>query len=120
MVGFIIGIEGKNINRIRDMSGARIEVFQHDINDKFRQIELAGTPIDISRAAEKIYKIVNKYYFITPSTTSKKHRESSSDKYKKRRLDEPKRRIHIKKQLRKRSFNLIQLVQCHLKSLMKK
>ena len=100
------------------MSGARIEVFQHDINDKFRQIELAGTPIDISRASEKIYKIVNKYFFITPSTTTKKHRESSTERYKKRRLDEPKRRIHIKKQLRKRTLIIIKLDPYHLKNQM--
>jgi hypothetical protein len=42
-IGFIIGIDGKNINDIRDNSGARIEVFQDNINHKYRQIEVAGS-----------------------------------------------------------------------------
>lgn len=66
VVGFIIGIEGKNINSIRDMTGARIDVFHQDINNKFRQIELAGSCSDIAKASEKIYLIVNKYYYFDP------------------------------------------------------
>jgi len=66
-VGFIIGIEGKNINNIRDISAARIDIYQNDINNKYRQIELQGSPESISKASEKIYKIVNKYYFFSSS-----------------------------------------------------
>jgi hypothetical protein len=76
------------------MSGARIEVYHHDINDKYRQIELAGTPVDISRAAEKIYKIVNKYYFVAPGNNER--RDSSLDRSsKKRKTDEPRSRIRL-------------------------
>jgi hypothetical protein len=78
------------------MSGARIEVYQHNINDKYRQIELAGSTIDLSRATEKIYKIVNKYYYGAPTLTSKRT-EPSLDANKLRRLEDPKRRIRIKK-----------------------
>jgi len=45
------------------MTDTRIDVFQNDIDNKYRQIELQGSPENISRATEKIYKIVNKYYF---------------------------------------------------------
>jgi hypothetical protein len=80
VVGFIIGIEGKNINRIRDMSGAKIDVFQHDINTKYRQIELAGSALDISRATEKIYKIVNKYYFFNQDNMEGRHEYYNDDR----------------------------------------
>jgi hypothetical protein len=66
-VGFIIGIEGKNINKIRELSGTRIDVFQQDITSRYRQIELAGSASSVSQAAENIYKIVNKYYFFDHS-----------------------------------------------------
>jgi hypothetical protein len=95
VVGFIIGIDGKNINRIRDMSGSRIEVFQHDINNKYRQIELAGNPVDISRAAEKIYRIVNKYYFTSPANARRPNPSDERDK--KRRSAEPRSRIRLMK-----------------------
>ena len=38
-------------------------MFQHDVCHKYRQIELQGSPEEISKAAEKIDKFVNKYYF---------------------------------------------------------
>lgn len=67
------------------MSGARIEVFQNDVNERFRQIELSGSPVDIARAAEKIYKIVNKYYFFE---NEPKVKESDRYSNKKRSRDE--------------------------------
>jgi hypothetical protein len=88
------------------VSGARIEVFQHDINDRYRQIELAGSPVDISRAAEKIYKVVNKYYFVSPttlSTTVHRRTGSSEDRDRKQRRvsgDEPRSRIRLMKKHR--------------------
>ena len=61
VIGFIIGIEGKNINSIRDETGARIEVHPQNDSRKYRQIEIAGDPLSISKAAEKIYGITYKY-----------------------------------------------------------
>lgn len=61
VIGFIIGIDGKNINTIRDETGARIEVFAQNNSRDYRQIEIAGSPGSISRAAEKIYSITNRY-----------------------------------------------------------
>ena len=80
------------------MTGARIEVYRHNINDKYRQIELAGSTLDLSRAAERIYKIVNKYYYINPNQP--KRNEPSDDRRRMKRLEDPKRRIRIKKQKR--------------------
>ncbi len=65
----MIGIDGKNINKIRDLTDAKVDVKAEDIGGKYRQIELAGKfqidtgkSVQISRAAERIYRIVNKYY----------------------------------------------------------
>lgn len=69
MIGFIIGIEGKNINTIRDESKARIEVFPQT-NSKMRQIEIAGNPNSISKAAEKIFSIEEKYCNFNKRPTS--------------------------------------------------
>lgn len=66
-MGFIIGIEGKNINKIRDNSGAKIDVFQENIGDKFRQIELAGSVSSLVSAADQIYRFVNRYYYYNSS-----------------------------------------------------
>ena len=86
MVGFIIGIEGKNINNIRDLSGARIDVYQQDVAHKYRQIELQGSPDEISKAAEKIYKIVNKYYFFNQLGEEEFKRNAESSEAKRKRL----------------------------------
>ena len=61
VIGFIIGIEGKNIKLIRNETGARIEVHPQNNSRKYRQIEIAGEPLSISKAAEKIYGITYKY-----------------------------------------------------------
>lgn len=66
-MGFIIGIEGKNINKIRDNSGAKIDVFHVNINNLYRQIELAGSVASLATAAEQIYRFVNKYYYCNPN-----------------------------------------------------
>ena len=60
-IRFIIGIEGKNIKLIRNETGARIEVHPQNNSRKYRQIEIAGEPLSISKAAEKIYGITYKY-----------------------------------------------------------
>jgi hypothetical protein len=85
------------------MTGARIEVFRHNVNDKYRQIELAGSTLDLSRAAERIYKIVNKYHYIDP--TQSKRNERSDDRRRMKRLEDPKRRIRIKKQKRGKNYS---------------
>ena len=61
VIGFIIGIEGKNINTIRDNTGTKIEVHKPNDSKKYRQIEISGSPYNISKAAEQIYVITNKY-----------------------------------------------------------
>ncbi len=68
VTGFIIGVEGKNINSIRDISKAKVEVFSKDIVEGLREIEIQGSPLEITIAAEKIYKTVNKYYYYNNNT----------------------------------------------------
>lgn len=61
VIGFIIGIEGRNINNIRNESKAKIDVFQPVNRARFRQIEIKGDPESISKASERIYEIEEKY-----------------------------------------------------------
>lgn len=53
-------------------------MFQSNLNNKFRQIELQGCPENITRAAEKIYKIVDKYYFFDNSSPRDERRDDAS------------------------------------------
>jgi len=57
----VIGSDGKNINNIRDNSGAKIEVFQESQYCNYRQIEISSSVSRICDATEMIYKLVNKY-----------------------------------------------------------
>lgn len=61
VIGFIIGIDGKNINGIREETDAKIEVFPQNESKRFRKIEISGDPHSISAAAERIYSITYKY-----------------------------------------------------------
>lgn len=61
VIGFVIGIEGRNINAIRSESSAKIEVFQPVSKARFRQIEIKGDPYCISKASERIFSIEEKY-----------------------------------------------------------
>lgn len=79
VVGFIIGIDGKNINKIRDNSGAKIDVFHENINNRYRQIELAGSVTSIANATEQIYRFVNKYYYHNPNQIENEDRGSNKD-----------------------------------------
>lgn len=76
VIGFIIGIEGKNINSIRDETKARIEVYPPKNSAKFREIEISGSPIDISRASERIFMIEEKYINFNRSAPSKEQKDS--------------------------------------------
>ena len=85
VIGFIIGIDGKNINNIRAETDAKIEVFPQNESKKYRKIEISGNPYSISRAAERIYCITYKYInfgkdarFLETKETGRRHRYSNS------------------------------------------
>ena len=81
VIGFIIGIDGKNINQIRDDSNAKIEVSNPN-SSNYRKIEIAGDPKGISLAAEKIYAIVKKYfYFNNPKILNRNERDRRELEY---------------------------------------
>lgn len=78
VVGFIIGIEGRNINRIREKTRAKIEVFPANNDGEFRQIEISGNPRNISKASELIYEIT--YRYINFSSKAPREDRSYRDK----------------------------------------
>ena len=89
VIGFIIGIEGKNIKLIRNETGARIEVHPQNNSKKYRQIEIAGEPLSISKAAEKIYSITYKYFNfyhqqILKRIDNKDYRDNKNSYYRRR------------------------------------
>ena len=63
VIGFIIGINGKNINQMRDETNTKIEVFSPNSTKKYRKVEVAGAPQNIAEAGEKIYDITRKYFY---------------------------------------------------------
>ena len=88
------------------MTDCRIDVFQNNLNNKYRQIELQGSPENITRAAEKIYKIVDKYYFFDNSNPRVERRDDASSpldrhrrmrKYKSDERNEDQNRGNIKR-----------------------
>ena len=80
VIGFIIGIDGKNINQIRDETNAKIEVFPQNNVRNYRKIEIAGDPDGIAGAANKIYSITKKYfYFNNPKILNRNEREKERD-----------------------------------------
>lgn len=91
VVGFIIGIEGKNINDIRDKTGAKIDVPSptDDNKKKYREVEISGNPEDIANAAERIYSITKKYFnFHNPKILNRNERDHDRDKDRKRGRDD--------------------------------
>ena len=68
VIGFIIGIDGRNINSIREESRAKIEVFPQLNKGKYRKIDISGNPDKIFRACEKIYNIEEKYINFNKTT----------------------------------------------------
>ena len=80
VIGFIIGIEGKNINQIREKTNAKIEVYSQN-NSNYRKIEISGDPRGIAGAAEKIYSITKKYfYFNNPKILNRNERDRDRDR----------------------------------------
>ena len=76
VIGFIIGIEGKNINQIREETNAKIEVYSPNNSRNYRKIEIAADPQGIAGAAEKIYAITRKYFsFGVPKILNRNDRE---------------------------------------------
>jgi len=76
VIGFIIGIEGKNINQIREETNAKIEVYSPNNSRNYRKIEIAGDPQGIAGAAEKIYSITKRYfYFKNPKQINRNDRD---------------------------------------------
>ena len=63
VIGFIIGINGKNINQIREETNAKIEVYSLNNTKNYRKVEISGIPQIIANAAEKIYIITRKYFY---------------------------------------------------------
>jgi hypothetical protein len=63
VIGFIIGINGKNINQIREETNAKIEVYSLNNTKNYRKVEISGVPQIIANAAEKIYIITRKYFY---------------------------------------------------------
>ena len=82
VIGFIIGIEGKNINQIREETNAKIEVNNFPNNSRsYRKIEISGDPQAIAGAAGKIYNITKKYfYFKNPSKSERDRRDIDHDR----------------------------------------
>jgi len=62
VIGFIIGINGKNINQIRDETNTKIEVYTLNNTKSYRKIEIAGVPQSIADAGAKICEITRKYF----------------------------------------------------------
>ena len=64
VIGYIIGIQGKNINQIREETNAKIEVFSPSPSSKrYRKVEVAGVPQSIAEAGEKIYEITRTHFY---------------------------------------------------------
>ena len=63
VVGFIIGMNGKNINQIRDETNTKIEVYAPGNSKNYRKIEISGGPQNIADASEKIFEISKRYFY---------------------------------------------------------
>ena len=93
VIGFIIGIEGKNINQIREETNAKIEVYNCPNNAiNYRKIEIAGDPKAIAGAAGKILNIARKYYYFKNPSKNERDRD-------RREID------HDNRDIRDRDFN---------------
>ena len=63
VIGFIIGMNGKNINQIRDDTNTKIEVYAPGNSKNYRKIEISGGPQNIADASEKIFEISKRYFY---------------------------------------------------------
>ena len=63
VIGNLIGIQGKNINQLREETNATIEVFSPSASKKYRKVEVAGVPQSIAEAGERICAIARKFYY---------------------------------------------------------
>ena len=95
VVGFVIGIDGKNINTIRAETDAKIEVFPPNESKRYRKIEISGNPHSISAAAERIYCISYKYInfgkdsrYPERDRKPRRYSRSPSEGYKRREREE--------------------------------
>ena len=79
VIGFIIGINGKNINQMRDETNTKIEVFAPNNTKKYRKVEVAGTPQDIAEAGEKIYDITRKYFYFNDEKLNRNENDHDGD-----------------------------------------
>ena len=79
VIGFIIGINGKNINQMRDETNTKIEVFAPNSTKKYRKVEVAGTPQDIAEAGEKIYEITRKYFYFNDEKLNRNENDHDGD-----------------------------------------
>ena len=79
VIGFIIGINGKNINQMRDETNTKIEVFAPNSTKKYRKVEVAGTPQDIAEAGEKIYDITRKYFYFNDEKLNRNENDHDGD-----------------------------------------
>ena len=84
VIGFIIGIDGRNINSIREESRAKIEVFPKINKGKFRKIDIYGNPEKIFRACEKIYNIEEKYINFNKNDQKNINNKSNNNNNKKK------------------------------------
>ena len=81
VIGFIIGIEGKNINQIREETNAKIEVYSPNNTRNYRKIEITGDPQGIVWEAEKIYSFTRRYfYFNMPKFLNRNDRDRERDR----------------------------------------
>lgn len=62
-MGYVIGIDGKSINKIRELSEAKIDISPGELETIYKKVEISGKSIQIKRAVERIYRIVNDYYY---------------------------------------------------------
>ena len=81
VIGFIIGINGKNINQMRDETNTKIEVFAPNSTKKYRKVEVQGTPQNIAEAAEKIYDIARKYFYFNDDKILNRNEIEHEDDY---------------------------------------
>ena len=63
LVGYVIGIDGKSINKIRELSEAKIDISPGELDTIYKRVEISGKSIQIKRASERIYRIINEYYY---------------------------------------------------------
>jgi hypothetical protein len=76
----VIGIDGKSINKIRELSEAKIDISPGELETIYKKVEISGKSIQIKRAVERIYRIVNDYYYSKFNLKKGKHEKESNIK----------------------------------------